>query len=715
MSSPFPFLKQVEDILNNYENSLINIPQHQEDHSDDSGQVNSPSSINSDDNIEENNSETVVDENSQNELSSNTSANSILYQSQISTVDNLQIHDGNIEGSQSIFNFSDVEVFRSISNSLTLEIILKLCYSVLSGEILQKDGSLEYVDDISKKLEKWIEDFSTDLSPDYNLVLFNFVDTIKFCLNHYYELIEFINVNYSKDRHENFFVLDKKNNDFLKQLDDNVRNTIELFYLVLRLSIEDLLLSSDFSEFREIKKILEDAKEFEGIYPGITDIITLKSNFLSYKWYKRYIKDISTTGDFKFRIGKQILNSESHIEGDECYKLWNDKIYYHYGFDESIINYTRYAKTSIINETNYANLRFFDIHTLIKYYKDISPSQEKLKSILDYLLKIDTSEKSKYDQYCIEIIKDYAVNNYFSLCSEDKEVSIEKYEKLYYYCCGVLSGSNSNYFLQYKYLNYVLDHIERHIAEESNSDKLTELSGKYFKIIEEKYSKILDEYYQKKNWANGKNNYIFLLTSDESLVKIDLPHCELKSFIVFTSFVLPYNYTEIDLNYSKTRQKFREVKSQLKVIMTLRNDLTKLDNLNKDFDRKESRNMEIIGLFTAIITFVLSSIPAFKFVDNIYQAVLFTLSIASSLGLFILIIFSFTRGAKRAFIEERNWVLFFVVVVLGIITAYSLINFENRSVKGIISAELKNKEEAKIIDSLKNPIGKEFAEDRKEK
>ncbi|TCV05657.1 hypothetical protein EDC17_107111 [Sphingobacterium alimentarium] len=694
MSFSFPFLNQVEEILNNYQISIVTIPRIDDHHPESEGE----SENSSEESISASN---IIQQAELTEVSNVSTSNNVLYRIQFNETDISNINSiENLQGPP-LYDFHNIDVFRSRSISLTIEVISKFCYSVLSGETLRKDGALNYMDALSKKLEAWIINYSTDLPSDFSLVVFNFFNTVKYCLKRNYDLIDFVIVNYSKDRFDNYFVLDKRDNDFINGLDNNVKNALKIFDVVDTLSMKDLFLKIDRSDFTDIRDLLEVVKHLGSLYPDITDVIRLKANFLLYKWHKRYTKDISSEDDFKLRIGVEVTSFKNHIKESNVFEAWNTKIERHYILEDDKKKYLQFAKATINKEKDLSNLKFYEFHTLIKYYKDILPSEEKLKSILDYLLQLDTESWSKYDQYCIEVIKDYAVNNYFSLCTQNKNLSIESCDILYEKCCGYLSGVSLNYFLQFKYLRFILDKIEKEVTEESNNDKLLQKSAHYYKLIENKYSKVLDEYYEKKNWAYDKNNYIFLLTSEESLIKINNPECELDSFIVFTSFVLPYNKNEIELNYSKTRQKFREVKSQLKIINTLRNDLNKLDSLNKEFDRKESRNMEIIGLFTAIITFILSSIPAFKFVDNIYQAILFTLSIASSLGLFVLIIFSFTRGARKVFIEERNWILFLVVCFLAIITYFSLINFENRSVKGIISAEIKNKEEAKVIDSLK--------------
>lgn len=104
--------------------------------------------------------------------------------------------------------------------------------------------------------------------------------------------------------------------------------------------------------------------------------------------------------------------------------------------------------------------------------------------------------------------------------------------------------------------------------------------------------------------------------------------------------------------------------------------------------------------FTAIITFVLSSIPAYKFIDSVWESLLFMLSLATALSIFVTLILFSTRDLYK------KWYAYIPIIVLSGISFFGYLNltqFEKQ--KLIVNRNLKKNIDSistKKIDSIIN-------------
>ena len=592
-------------------------------------------------------------------------------------------------------------IFGSNSEASIRDAVKTLSYSLLSGEFLK-------IKDFERKIHQLIQQIQQLITQDddssgVTSELLKFTTSLIYCLDEYRRFLQYLFINFSKDRSEEYFQIEDESIDTIQDHPDGLQNVIRLFILALKVSRKDLLINSDPSELRNLAILSYQVDKLKNVQQSVARALEVKLEFLIHKWDQRYKKK-SPESSLKYRIGDIEKSLNGFNQDIPTIKDWNKKIYYHYDFCKESNKYRQYIQNTLTKKTKgYSKLSFFELHGLVKYYKDFSKSETELKAIVDHLLNTDYSDYHTYDQYCVEIIRNYGINNYFSLISDNKSLALEKYQEIYLDCKSKLNHLSNNYFLQMKYLNYVLDRIDEEYAKASKEDLIT-INEKYHKKVSEECTQILDEYYVKKEWAKVHDNYIVILPYEESLVDLSNIDKDLPPVLFFTSFVLPDYKDSIDFDYSKTRQKYREVKSLTNVVHSLKGDLKKLETLNNDFERKDLKSIEIISLFTAVITFVLSSIPAFKFVETVQQASLFMLSMAASLGIFILLIFSFTRGFSDFFSKQRNWIVFIVIIFLFIVTAFSLISFENKSVNGIIKKSIENEIEKSKLDSLKNNL-----------
>jgi ABC-type multidrug transport system fused ATPase/permease subunit len=173
----------------------------------------------------------------------------------------------------------------------------------------------------------------------------------------------------------------------------------------------------------------------------------------------------------------------------------------------------------------------------------------------------------------------------------------------------------------------------------------------------------VEEYFEQKEWCKNHHSYVFILPYEESLVgTTDLN--DLNAVFYASSFVLPPSHTKIEKDYLKVKEYFEEVRLYIKSGKHFRNEIDKIRSLNEELDKKDFKSIEIISIFTAIITFVLSSIPSYKFVDSVFESVLFMLSLASSLSLFIILILFTTRNLFNKW--QAYIAIIFLLLVSGL-------------------------------------------------
>ncbi|WP_164111684.1 MULTISPECIES: hypothetical protein [Sphingobacterium] len=595
-----------------------------------------------------------------------------------------------------------VGAFSSFSDSSIREIVKLLSYSLLSGEFLTIDEVDDELNSLIKQIQLLVTivEASENLSEEWRV----FRDSIVYCLEEYQKFVSYLVANFTKYRSDHYFIIEDNNIDQIPHLSDELQNVIRMFTLTLKVSRKDLLINSDRSELQSLIILKRQVDSLKGTQKSVAYALDVKLEFLIHKWGERYkSKNKNKTIAIKYRIG----DTEKSIDKFEI-KIptlinWDKRIYHHYDFCTDANQYGYYIHDTLNKKRKgYDKLNFTELHGLIKYYKDFKKSDTELEQIVDYLIHEDYSDRHSYDQYCIDIFRNYAINNYFSLISENETWGLDIYREKYLECKRKLNHLSDNYFLEKKYLDYVLKRIETDFAKSSKEEKIS-VHEKYVDKVDKECTKLLNEYYDKKEWAKTHDNYIVILPYEESLVELSKEkHPDLPKILFFTSFVLPYYKDSIDYEYSKTRQLFREVKALTSVVGSLKTDLQNLNELKKDFDKKDLKSIETITLFTAVITFVLSSIPAFKFVETVQHAALFMLSMSASLAIFILLVFSLTRGFSKFFKKHRNVITAAVIVFILIVTTFSLISFENKSVDGIINKSIQNQKERAELDSLKN-------------
>lgn len=601
-----------------------------------------------------------------------------------------QVNDLSRESEKSKDSYSSSEqkdIFLQSVYSKLINIYKNFNYSLLSGEYISNSNIENDITLINTKISEVLN--VSDLFSSFKLQnhISEFSSAVNIALSLYKTFIETIKNEYSEERVEHLF---SYSNSFAQGtarqslLPSDTKKLRTYFSENINLSILDHFFSSEDIQFKRLFKIEKNIDSLSiAEFNAITKAIKLKIQFLEHKWKIR--KQETNPSPIHYIDEGEVTSLEDFKFKNKDLDYWCSLIIRHYEIFVNNWDYEIKKNTKSFINNELKDLRIIQIHQLIKYYKDVKKSYSKLTNISDYFLK-KTDAKNFYDKYAQGVDSNYALNNKFSLFLESQQ-DVDLIKKEFEDVKQKTKGNNKNFFIEYKYLEKILQLINNHSKSLDNLDFL----HKYQKWINVDCKEILDDYFTNKEWSKTKYNYIFVLPYEESKIDIsDLGITKLPFIFISSSFVLPKINNDIENKYNEIRQKYKGLVFQMDSISRLKNDLEDVKELKNELDRRDIKSIEIISIFTAIITFVLSSIPAYKFIENVWQSFLFMISLASSLGVFVLLILFATRGFKKNWI---GWVYFIIFLLLSTAGYGILINIERRDV--VIDRDL-----SKDIDSI---------------
>lgn len=575
----------------------------------------------------------------------------------------------------------EIDLIRAYQNNTLITIFKLLNYSLLSGEYIE---NTEISEDINSVLDKLSLTFNLTNDSDGRLqeIVFELNSTISIAIEIYKVFISDIENKYSNNTIDYLFSLENHTERSIQKSDlsDSSISLIEYFTNHISLSRNDHFPSSEDNRAEVLFKIENAFENTESIgFQELTSVIKLKLDFLKHKWVSRKQQENKSTIYYSIDGNKSTL--PEYTSENEKLNEWAKIINFHYElthqWESQVQDKVKEFKNKDLN-----SLDFLQIHQLIKYYKDVKKSQKKLTEISSFLCT--KNYENSFDSYCINIFSNYSLNNEFSLYVEKQE-DITLIRDEYHDVKEKTKGNTNNFFLEFKYLNSIIDILLKKIEQDSNVDFIK----KYEKVVTDECKKILNSYFNNKEWSKRNFNYIFQLPYKESLVpitKID----DLENIYIASSFILPPVNDIIESHYYEVRQKYKSINFYVDIVRRLKKDLDKIEELNKAFDKRDFKSIEIISIFTAIITFVLSSIPAYKFIHTVWDSLLFMLSLASALGIFVMLILFSTRGFK----DNLRGVFYLIVLFLIALFGYhSLVTFEKKEV-------IINKLEKQSIDSI---------------
>ncbi|MDM1065419.1 hypothetical protein HXZ88_07275 [Myroides odoratimimus] len=424
------------------------------------------------------------------------------------------------------------------------------------------------------------------------------------------------------------------------------------------LFILDLSISDDILFF---EKLTELFRRFDDVHQATpftySTIYSHKINLLKYKWIKRqkynreFLKGkIREDYSEKIVLNNEVVDLDSKIKIGEpfyqTYKEWIDKIEYHY-FNKNSSEYS-FVDDSLNKEEH---LNAYDLYLRIKYCKDI---------VSDF--KVLSELKKEFKHSTIQGQKNllYYHNNLFSLYVQQDAVDYKSVRTEYLKLKEIFAKySNNNFFIHYKFLEFVVTKFKDNIV--SIPDELD------FKELNE----IVELCKSNFEWSSKGMNLVYAFSYDECLVNIggiSVYHA--------SNFLLPLSLVE-------NNHKIKDVESSLKVIEYERDRLRyenlfdkQKQNVDDKIEKVSKESINTITIFTAIISFIVGSVGVYKFIDSFLQALIFILVFGVSISIFVLLVFLNTKGIQKIKEHFKVIISIYTIAMLLILGLFFGMSFE---------------------------------------
>ncbi|ATA89294.1 hypothetical protein CGC58_05885 [Capnocytophaga stomatis] len=534
-----------------------------------------------------------------------------------------------------------------------IENIIKLLFnSVLEGEFVGNNNIESNVNILEKRISDIdilkIDNFIIESSPYTK-------ETIEFIT--FQEIIESIPLITKMFSIYQLFIgeiktLLKKDKDYIYTRSVDKKNfnreDYQLFLISLDLCTYDIQLSEKKDFASEIQYIIKLIETFSDKYSESKEKMLKKANFLLFKWQKR--AEINKQNIIPIIDGKQVDDTfeKKVLSYGEDWRNIVEYINNHY-----LDNKNYYLKKSFceLNKPLFEKYTCRDIHLYIKYYKDIDRNLQKLDEIIDFL----ASKKSESDIFSINYA--YAVNNRFSLFLEecsDKNKVYDEYQDVK----KKVKKEDKNYFPQYKFIEKIILIINEKLSiEQISLEEIKDLDL----FIKEKLEPEYKKYKVNMEWFSQHSNFIYRVVYQE---------CMIDNIYVYSSFLLPTSNKEAYDKYEIISSDYQTLKTQIEPLKKISSLLSETKKINEEIKKRDVKTIELMGLFSAIIAFVMGSIPGFQFVRSIWSAILFLLVFSTGLISFLLVLILITRHNGGVFKEYRTKIIGFYTGILVLIVLF---------------------------------------------
>ncbi len=564
------------------------------------------------------------------------------------------------------------------------DIIALLFDSVIEGEFIRNSKIQNNIEELRKIYSS--EDIENTINKDRNKYLSGIREKLYLIESLLQEYDKFINIF-------KFLINEEKDNIFIfSQNRKNIQGyEYDLFLRNLDLCIRDVQLNESFEYATKVEQLKSNIG-IGGYLDQQKEKMRKKANLLLFKWYKRA------------EINKMKISPV--IDGEEKGNYENEIISYGEEW-QNIVNYInnhyfegkeRELKKSFqrIKEKDVKTYTSQEICLYIKYYKDIEGNLSKIDDLIEYLSGWKEEEKieekiDENEQNVRETIYRYAINNRFSLFTkscDNIELLLAEYKKI--------KDNNKNYFPQYKFIQRAISLLQKEINQ-NKSIKEIERHIEYINDIYNKYKMNIE-------WSLGHSHFIFRTSLEESIID---------GIFIYSSFVLPIPNKDARDKYEQEKNNFNTLKGQIEPLKKVNQLLTESKQINEDLKKNKVQVIELMGIFLAVIAFVMSSISGFQFVTSILSAVLFLVIFSTSLISFLLVLLLITRYNENILKKHKGTIIVFYIIkfILIFICAYFLSEEKNKdtndNVETLQSVNTSKTGSEKInIDTIKKEKGR---------
>lgn len=385
------------------------------------------------------------------------------------------------------------------------------------------------------------------------------------------------------------------------------------------------------------------------------------NEYETYSLYKRATESVYSDGT-KFDKGKDIVWDDSfctnHIEAKACRRSVNELniedvtkkieklIKDNEDYIEPLEILTRFTNRSKYSKgTFYAKCRIRAIAQFIdSATKDETIDVEKIKSQMEILkrkfLELTATLKSKHiqDPYIyFHYLNAYI--NYFKYLIKRKEISI-------------INDSSKDYFA-----------LQEHLEDYNKA--IEKLSARPFLPVYPSFSESVIKIRQNDSLPSPSKNF----TTGENQI-----------YFLESSYILPINIEDLKVQFEASKNKFSEV--FLRLLQTshefqIKESFSKIENaqtdLNNSISNNQIKNIEVLGIFSAIIAIIVAGGISVPKMDNAVLLIIFLLGLSTAIVLFIFSL-DYLLSKEEKFTSKRKGILWVCISLVFIVIVLTIIN-----------------------------------------
>lgn len=610
-----------------------------------------------------------------------------------------------IEYCRKSLEFNSNSDFNHLKNieDIQIKVINSFNQSIINGNYACESDFLktlkEFENEFNEAKTLIIDEFIQNFHLDHFYPILK-INELSEILNSYIRFLENVNLkfNFHEKRfyfNESFYVSQSKLN-----FDKTNNSLTSVFYANLFIAQCDhftsssdntsLIILDEIIDFLEIQLKLNNELDNE-----LLDVLLSKAYFIRLKLTLRLVEE------FKFNnkssqiyvyknSSHEIFNPNEILKESyfKNYKNWINYLLTHYEIRDNWNSDLSSNSNPIINLTDATIL---DLHKQIKYAKDVLNNHQLIVNVINELKNRLKNSKTSFDQYAYQICLSYAYNNEFSKLVQCENPDKNKIDILYSEIIECVEISNiKNYFVYALKLSYNIRILKSFFDQKTINENID-----YCESLLNECEKLIRLYYSGIDWVRTNYNYIFQLPVNECFIN----HGENKVFVFSTCF-LPISRNTLETKFKNDLESFYVYKASIENLLITYSGIKEIKELTKEFEKKETKALETIVIFSTIMTFVAASIPGFKFINTGNEAILFTISLGSSLALFAIVFYGLNRGMNK--LKSLKYPLLFgaisSIIFWGLLFIYSQYNVEFKKYN-YIKSQVKT-----IRNSTKNTI-----------
>lgn len=364
------------------------------------------------------------------------------------------------------------------------------------------------------------------------------------------------------------------------------------------------------------------------------------------------------------------LNEKSIFNFPEVTEMYrkNEKILP----DEStVLNYKDAESKSIFDKFHqHKPLCLYEFRILTR----LASSSKRIKithsQILEHFLQIKELHKTdcSYDQHALNLMHLYILNNHLSYKIKEGTSYMDLRSDLNSINTFSIQYGIQNYFTDKKICHKLVDEFNAEFTKGIHKEGYLEKLDSVLRELDEK----LEELDASVLWSDRLKFIPFRETRAESTKNVKNPEKPGMSNDLFiaSAYSIPLDYSSIKIEVSGLRSLPAILKQQLQNARNLLQYSNEVFDLKSKLESSQTKQIEILSVFAAIVLFVSGNIQIFTKVDTLAQGLHFMFIFALSLSLFVSLIWVVFKDRNQD-IHKKQWIIisiYFFFLVLGVIS-----------------------------------------------